>query len=88
MDKREAGRQKAEHLVAEVARGLKQAGPVGTLLWWTPDEPDDAKASLRIYRGNSWRAIEFAQSDVDQSADDPAVLKKYEGEIAQALTEL
>lgn len=88
MDRREEGKQRAVQFVTEVARGLKPEVSVSTLLWWPPDRPDDGKLPLRLYKGNSWRSIEFAESDIDASSDDPEVLKKYASEIAQVLAEL
>jgi hypothetical protein len=96
MDKREAGKQRTEQFVTELVRNLKLEGSVGAYLWWPsgpskpgdPERPDDTTVPFRIYKGNNWRAIEFAASDVDASVDDPEVLRKYEGEIAQSLAEL
>lgn len=94
MDKREAGMRRAEEFVTNVARGLNQ----GTVefLWWPeiPAEPSGAGGPkgaalpLRLYKGNSWRSIAFAGSDIDGSGDDPDVFKRYESEVAQNLREL
>jgi hypothetical protein len=96
MDGHEAGRQNAEQFVMNVAKGLKQEGQVSALLWWTEtgQEPGgaaragDAPLALRIYKGNSWRAVEFAVSDIDGSMEKPELLTKYEAEITQSLMEL
>ena len=45
-------------------------------------------APLRMYKGNNWRSIGFAGSDIDGSVDDPEMLKKYESEAVQSLAEL
>jgi hypothetical protein len=42
---------------------------------------------MRIYRGNHWRSIEFDQSDIRNCVGSPDVLKKYEPELAEILTE-
>jgi hypothetical protein len=96
MDTHEAGKQKTEQFVARVARSLKLEGCVDRFLWWPevlPEpggtgRPGDTTVPLRLYKGNSWRSIGFAGSDIDGSVDDPAVLGKYEGEVAQSLAEL
>jgi hypothetical protein len=41
-----------------------------------------------MYKGNSWRLIGFAASDIDRSVNNPEVLKKYESEVVQSLAEL
>ncbi|MGA2614562.1 MAG: hypothetical protein ABSG38_14080 [Spirochaetia bacterium] len=93
MDTHEAGKQRAEQFVTEIVRSLKQDGLVDAFLWWPevlpePGGPGDTTVPLRIYKGNSWRLIGFAGSDIDGSVDNPAVLKKYEDEVAQSLAEL
>jgi hypothetical protein len=96
MDKREAGKQKAEEFVARLAQSLNLDAAAYRLLWWPeiPGEPagagrpNDTTMPLRVYKGNSWRSIGLAGSDVDGSVDDPELLKKYESEVAQCLTEL
>ena len=95
MNKREAGKQRAEQFVTEVAQRVKPEA-VSSLLWWPADPPksgvasgaDDPMVRLRIYSGRSWRSIGFAGSDLDGSVEDPAALKKYESEIAESLAEL
>ena len=65
-------------------------------LWWPeilPEPggvgwPNDTTVPLRMYKGNSWRSIAFAASDIDRSVDNPEVLKKYESEVVQSLAEL
>lgn len=96
MNRREAGKQRAEQFVTELARGLKREGSVGSLPWWSTgapelngvDKPGDMTVHLRICKGKSWRSIGFAGSDIDGCVDDSQVLKKYEGEIAEILAEL
>ena len=75
---------------------MKPACTVSSFVWWenTRAEPidesfhGDPNVSLRIYRGNNWRLMEFLRSDMDDCGGSPEVLKKYEGEISQILTEL
>ena len=95
MDTREAGKQKAEELVANVMSRMN-GGAVDSFLWWPeiPAEtsgagtPGDTTIPLRVFRGTSWKSIAFAGSDIDASAERPDVLQKYESEIVQCLTEL
>jgi hypothetical protein len=96
MDKREAGKKSVEEFVTKVARGMKQETTPYEFLWWPeiPAEaagegmPNDMTIPLRVYKGNSWRSIDFAGSDIDGSADNPDLLNKYENEVAQCLGEL
>jgi len=92
MDGHEAGKKCTERFVTEAVRKLGKEGSVDAFLW-QPEErggssrPDDTTVQLRMYKENSWRQVGFAGSDIDGSVDNPEVLKKYEGEIAQALAE-
>ncbi len=96
MDKHEAGKQKTEEFVTKVMQNIQQDGVVDALIWWPEilsepgraDRPNDTTVPLRMYKGNSWRSIGFAASDIDRSVDDPEVLKKYESEVVQSLAEL
>jgi hypothetical protein len=96
MDKREAGKRKAEELVAKVMSRMNGSGAVDSLLWWPeilPETsgagtPGDTTIPLRVFRGTSWKSIGFAGSDIDASGERPEVLQKYESEIVQCLTEL
>jgi hypothetical protein len=96
MDRREAGKQKAEQFVRDLVKGLAQDGLVSALLWWSggpaapggAGSPGEAAVVLRMYRGNSWRAIEFAASDIDGSIEKPELLQKYASDVTQNLTEL
>ena len=96
MDGHEAGKQIAEQFVRGVVKSLTPDGHVDAFLWWLASPPTPGGAAgmgaaplaLRMYRGNSWRSVEFAASDIDGSVEKPDVLKKYEGEIAQSLLEL
>jgi hypothetical protein len=96
MDKHEAGKRNAEQFVTKITQSTKQDGVVDAFLWWLeiPHEPygaggpNDTTVPLRMYKGNSWRSIAFAGSDIDGSMDDPEMLKKYESEIVQSLAEI
>jgi len=96
MGRTDTGKEKVEQLIMGIAQGMAPATAVSSLVWWLPAglEPAAEKAStlpnvqLRIYRGNSWRAMEFLRSDIDDCGAAPEVLKKYEGEISQILAEL
>jgi hypothetical protein len=94
MDKREGGMRRAEELVTNAARSMKMEGV--EFLWWPEipaeppgaGQPQEAILPLRVYKGNSWRSIEFAGPDIDGCVEDPDLLKKYESEVAQDLLEL
>jgi hypothetical protein len=92
MDRHEAGKQKTEEFVTKVMQSVKQDAVVDALIWWPeilPEgRPNDTTVPLRMYKGNSWRSIGFAASDIDRSVDDPEVLKKYESEVVQSLAEI
>jgi hypothetical protein len=96
MNKREAGMHRAEELVTKVARSMKLEGVAYEFLCWPeiPAEPvgagrpNEATLPLRVYKGNSWRSIGFAGSDIDGSVDNPELLNKYESEVVQCLSEL
>jgi hypothetical protein len=96
MDEHEAGKAKAEQFARDLARSLKQDDSATSFLWWTGEQSQSGRADLtdtpplvlRMYRGNSWRAVEFSASDIDACAEKPDALKKYESEIAQSLMEL
>lgn len=79
-----------------MTRGMKQERTPYELLWW-PEFPSraagagiagDTTTPLRVYKGSSWRAIEFAGSDIDSSVDNPELLTRYESDVAQCLREL
>ena len=96
MSRIDTGKERVEQLIMGLAEGIKPASPVSSLVWWSNVRPETIGASphdlpnvaLRIYRGNSWRSIEFLRSDIDDCGAAPDVLKKYEGEISQILAEL
>ena len=96
MDKSEAGKRNVEEYVTKVARGVKPETALYELVWWPEIRaeagaggiPNDTTIPLRVYRGNSWRSIEFAGSDIDGSVGNPELLNKYQGEVAQCLMEL
>jgi len=96
MDAIEEGKERVEQLITRIAQGMKPASAVSSFVWWSNGSPeqnaegahDDAQLPLRIYRGNSWRSMEFRRSDVEGCAASPEMLTKYEGEIAQILAEL
>jgi hypothetical protein len=96
MDKREAGKQKAEEFVTKVANGMTPNAAVDTFLWWPEilpqpggtGETNETTMPLRVFKGSSWKSISFAGSDLDASVDRPEVLLKYESEVAQCLVEL
>jgi hypothetical protein len=100
MDGHEAGKKKAEQFAREILKNLKLDGRVEAFLWWVAspagaagvsveaDVPGDPPVVMRMYRGNSWRSVEFAASDLDGSTEKPELLKKYEGEISEGLLEL
>ena len=96
MDKREAGMHRAEELVTKVARSMNLEGVAYVFLWWPEilaepsgaGRPNDTTMPLRVYKGNSWRSIGFAGSDIDGSVDNPESLNKYESEVVQCLSEL
>lgn len=96
MDKHEAGKQNAEQFVTKIMQSMKQDGVVDAFLSWPEilhepggaGGPNDTTVPLRMYKGNSWRSIAFAGSDIDGSVDDPETLKKYESEVVQSLAEM
>ena len=96
MDKREAGMRRAEEFVTKLAQNMKQGSVAYEFRWWPEipagpagaGGPNDTTMPLRVYKGNSWRSIGFAGSDIDASENDPDVFKKYESEVAQSLLEL
>lgn len=97
MDRREAGMQRAEDLVTKVARSMKLDGMAYEFLWWPEilagpaagaGRPNDTTMPLRVCKGNSWRSIGFAGSDIDGSVDNPELLNRYESEVVQCLGEL
>jgi hypothetical protein len=89
-NKREAGKHEAELFVTAVAHDLGTEGSIGSLLWWPADPSGggDSILPLRIYKGNSWGAIDFTCADVDGSVESPKALEKYRAEIARVLAGL
>lgn len=96
MDTRETGMRNVEELVMKTARGLDQETAAYELLWWPeiPGQaggaglPSDTRVPLRLYKGNSWKSIEFAGSDIDGSVTDSTLLARYEDEVARCLREM
>jgi hypothetical protein len=96
MSRIDTGKERVEQLIMGLAEEIRPASPVSSLVWWSNGRPETIGASphdlpnvaLRIYRGNSWRSMEFLRSDIDDCGAAPDVLKKYEGEISQILAEL
>jgi hypothetical protein len=96
MDVHDAGRLSAERFVRNLIEGTNRGGLVSALLWWAGDSSSPGQETrtggapvvLRMYRGNSWRAIEFSASDIDGCVEKLELLEKYEAEITQSLAEL
>jgi hypothetical protein len=103
MDVHDAGKKKVEQFAWDIVKSLKLDGQVDAFLWWLASPPEPAGAIeatgaadgtgdppvvMRMYKGNSWRSVEFAASDIDGSTEKPELLKKYEGEITESLLEL
>lgn len=95
MDTSELGKKRMEELITEQMRSLDHDSGLYTFLWWSPDPQANRKNTqtevtvpLRLYKGNSWRLIEFSQSDLNHCSESPELLQKYEGEIKQILMDL
>jgi hypothetical protein len=86
----DAGKDAVETLIRKIAREASPPIAVSSFVWWSSGEGETAESRLplRIYNGNSWRSMDFLTADVEGSAAAPGLLSKYEGDIAQILTEL
>jgi hypothetical protein len=97
-----AAREQVEKFILQLANERNLASNVDSFVWWEPEIPEAAPGagtrtgtgtgetpvSLRIYRGNRWRQIAFAGPDLDACVRSPDVLRKYEGDIVEILSDI
>lgn len=91
-----AAREQVEKLILQLANARNLAQGAYSFVWWEREmpEPDPVAGTggppipLRIYCGNRWRQIEFAGPDLDACVRSPEVLKKYEEDIVEILSNI
>ena len=91
-----AAREQVEKLVLQLANDRNLAQGTYSFVWWEREraEPDlgagpgGSLIPLRIYCGNRWRQIAFAGPDLDACVRSPEVLKKYEEDIVEILSDI
>jgi len=95
-----AAREQVEKFILQLANDRSLAASVDSFVWWEPEAPvpgaglgpgagtGGSPISLRIYSGSRWRQIAFAGPDLDACVRSPEVLKKYEEEIVEILSNI